>query len=135
MSAFVVKDKTINKIVGYLRHSTGVSETEWICSRHRLHVDTEHNCKALGQALFAMNCEAVNQRYGENQAQEFRPLDYQYKFELPNQRQAYQALRCLLYQCREGDVPETELYKGMDAVSDSIAHDFARRACEDLPWE
>jgi hypothetical protein len=82
----------------------------------------------LANAMFELNCNAVDQRYGDNQAQEFRPLDFKFKHEyLGSGYAAYDRLGEWIYQCSEGDVPESsELYKVMHRLYDSMAHSFFR---------
>lgn len=49
---------------------------------------------------------------------------------------SWYALRCVLYQSSEGDVPESESYKKWDKISDERAHTFASNAAMDagLEW-
>ena len=89
-------------------------------------------------AMFDLNCEAVDQRYGPGQAEKFRPLDYKFQY-LPhaNNFQALKSLRCWLYQCSEGNVPETELYKAFDEISAAICYGIVTRlpAYEAAQWD
>jgi hypothetical protein len=82
----------------------------------------------LGNAMFELNCNAVDQRYGDNQAKEFRELDYSYSpAYVGSGYQAYDRLGEWLYQCAEGDVPESSaLYKAMQRIYDNLAHKFFR---------
>jgi hypothetical protein len=71
----------------------------------------------LGQAMFQLNVIAVDARYGSGEAKRFRPLDYHY--EVPESVplvQVLKSLQCWLYQCDEGDVPQTALYMLFDNV-------------------
>ena len=84
MSAYIVEDQTINQIVGYLSQLEGTSSKQWIIRpltelgfpELRTNLDKQ---KELGEEMFKLNCESINQRYGENQAEQFRPLDYAFK--------------------------------------------------------
>ena len=65
----------------------------------------------LGQAMFQLNISGVEARYGTGEAAKFRNLDYQYRMtQTVPLVQVLKSLQCWLYQCNEGDVPETELY-------------------------
>jgi hypothetical protein len=65
----------------------------------------------LGHAMFQLNINAVDARYGNGEAEKFRKLDYRYQETVPVPlMQVLKSLQCWLYQCCEGDVPETELY-------------------------
>jgi hypothetical protein len=71
--------------------------------------------KHLGQAMFQLNINGVEARYGSGEAAKFRKLDYRYQVTEPVPFvQVLKSLQCWLYQCREGDVPESELYKLFD---------------------
>ena len=133
MSSFVVEDKTINRVVSFLYHDRDRGE---YC-RCQLGVlgfhlqdakegEIEVELQRFGQAMFDLNCEAVNQRYGPGEAAKFRPLDYSFKWESWGGGQeifsTLKALRCWLYQCSEGNVPQTELFKIMDGLADAIAY-------------
>jgi len=133
MSAFVVEDSTINKVIEVLR----MRDMDGITRFYNINLESKENRQEFGQRLFDMNCEAVNQRYGENQAQEFRKLDYSYQLEAhTTPLSGLKALRCLMYQCTEGEVPETELYQTMDRISGDIAMRIINRMPEydSLPW-
>lgn len=129
MSAFVVEDKTINGVVSFLAHGRGL---EWlrrqVAESTGCDLETVDGRENLARAMFALNIRAVDARYGEGQAQEFRPLNFEFRRELQTSAlQAYASLRCWLYQCSEGDVPESSsLYVAMTAASDSLAHHIVR---------
>ena len=107
MSAYIVGDQTINVIVSHL-HSN--RDLEWLrsefCEAAHARSDAE-----IGAALFKMNCEAVEARYGVGEAAKFRPLDYHFRLDPASARQVYDEIKTLDYQCSEGDVPETALFK------------------------
>lgn len=64
--------------------------------------------------MFKLNVEAVNQRYGQGEAERFRPLDYKFRYELVGSiQQAIKSLECWLYQCTEGTVHEHPVYQIM----------------------
>ena len=124
MSAFMVEDKTINRVTSTLYHDR---EAAWTQKQlfETCGIPTDggrDRCAAqLGQLMFALNIRGVNARYGSDQAKEFRPLDYAYHYEMTTRMQALKSLRCWLYQCTEGDTDQQELYKIMDNYSHSLA--------------
>ena len=124
MSVFMVEDKTINNIVAYLAIDR---DFEGFC-KYRLkgtyiNLGTPEARKSFANNLFKLNCAGVNERYGEDQAQEFRPLSFQYRSVLPPTIiQTYKALGCLIYQCSEGNVTETDLYRTLNEISNWMAH-------------
>jgi len=133
MSAFIVEDKTINGIVSWM-HDAIVRKTDYAwCVRtleklgYRL--DSDLGCKRLAEELFTLNCDSIEQRYGEGQAEKFRPLDFQFQLtRTGNPYQALKSMRCLLYQCCEGDVPEqSDLYNALEKVSLELSYQIVSR--------
>ena len=130
MSAFIVEDKTINEIIAFLHLNQQRMDYAGIARLiQKAGYDIEQNeeeWKHLADDMFWTNCVAVDERYGVGQAQTFRELNFKYEFclkEGTNAIQAFKSLRCWLYQCTEGDVPETsEIFKLMDEVSDMMAY-------------
>jgi len=65
--------------------------------------------------MFQLNINGVDAQYGNGKALSFRKLDYHYRLAQPVPLvQVLKSLQCWLYQCHEGAVPETELYKLFD---------------------
>lgn len=92
------------------------------------------NIKAVYNALSEMNHNAVNQRYeGINFEAEPFPKEYKqfevagnYKdgaFEIPiSYYQLLKSIDCYLYQCSEGNVPESALYKAVEDIRAMLAN-------------
>jgi hypothetical protein len=116
MSAFMVEDRTINYIVNWLRRQR--DELHIIPDKlQKLGIDTGIPgwAEILGHEMFQLNIKAVDARYGEGEAVRFRKLDYRFEHtEAVPLEQVLKSLRCWLYQCSEGDIPQTELYKLFD---------------------
>ena len=77
MSAYICEDKTINRIVTYLQISDDLGY-----ARERVLGKLGYTGKfagELGRAMFELNCQSIEERYGKGQAKEFRSLDYKYK--------------------------------------------------------
>jgi hypothetical protein len=140
MSAFVVEDRTINQVITWL----DLHRREQPYLLHQIKAVTGYNPEddaydeqtgwpALGQAMFDLNVRAVEARYGEGEAAQFRPLDYRHHFERTTDIGVYKALQCWLYQCSEGDVPEMPLYKLFDHyVQQTIGYSIISKLPE---WE
>jgi hypothetical protein len=132
MSAFMVADKTINHVVSWL--SAEVVRNGWFKDKVEagLQIDTgQPQWEAtLGNAMFRLNIDAVNARYGDGEAQRFRKLDYQYRIASAPKLQVYKSLRCWLYQCCEGAVFKRPLYQAFDTV---IIDYLMRQIIADLP--
>ncbi len=72
--------------------------------------------------MFQLNCDGVNARYGEGEAERFRPLDFKYKPEIYlSLVQVFKSLQCWMYQCCEGDVPKTKLYQFFTKIENHLA--------------
>lgn len=126
MSAFIVEDSVINRVVSFI--ATAKNED---AAREIIHKETDCDIRtregraALGKMMFDLNCNAVEQRYGAGEAASFRELNYTYapSARLTTPVQAYKSLQCWLYQCSEGDVPDSSLlFATMTKVGDALAH-------------
>jgi len=111
MSAFIVENKIINRVVAWVRRESNdhhwiredVSKAAGLCQFD------DHWEEKLGAAMFLLNCTAVAVRYGER-ASNHPP--YTWRMEWSSTVQTFKHLECWLYQCSEGDIPETnELHK------------------------
>jgi len=119
MSAFIVSRDCITRIVDAISKCLDKKDIEDIFGT--AHKDT------IGYQLWKMNYEAVNQRYKETDT----APDYVFP-ESPfcSEMQSYKSLRCYLYQCSEGDVPDSLLYKKLDSFSDKLGSSAASSTAE-----
>lgn len=136
MSAFVVSPAVIDRIISSLYNETDrdygrtwrlrILETAGYDGR------TVEGIKTLARDLHAMNVAAVSQRYPDD------PMDdlpgagvvYEPRFvpparDLDDRCQFLMDLKCLVYQCSEGDVPTWPLYKALQDLTDSVATSIA----------
>lgn len=112
MSAFFVGDDCLTKVVtAILRYTdTFGGEASFPC-----------NASHIGSELRQMNAEALRQRYSD------RFGDTELDYEFPGMAEAatpealLKAVRCLHYQCAEGNVPETDpLFAELDKLSEAM---------------
>ena len=123
MSSYLVPDQTINRIVTFLCYS----DLEWLRQLFYEVISREGDFGfTVGKALFDLNVNAVEQHYGKGEAEKFRKLDYAYRAEKTSLVQVYDAVKELMYQCCEGDLPETELYKLLVATKAAVADQIIR---------
>lgn len=140
MSAFIVENRTINKVVTRLQRDLNDGYGYY---REQFKVlgfdhDSREFCEKLGQALFDLNVQAVNQRYGEGSADGFRPLYYTFKGEYSHTLvSVFKSLRCWIYQCSEGNTPEQPLFKLMKEYSNALAENIISRLEEynECEWD
>jgi hypothetical protein len=119
MSSFIVSDPTINRVVSYLARDKHNASYAVRRLREELGITSAGSelGKELGVLMSALNIAAVSTRYNEENAVN----DYRFKQVLCTKIQALKSLRCWIYQCSEGDIPERPLYKIMDEYADSLA--------------
>ncbi len=133
MSAFMVEDKTINRVVTWLTREVATNRhftLDWLAREYGVDLESAGWDETLAQAMFQLNCDGVNARYGKGEAEKFRPLNFTYKPEdYHSLVQVLKSLQCWKYQCSEGDVPETQLYRFFEAV----AHHLALKIVMGLP--
>jgi hypothetical protein len=132
MSAFIVEDETINRVVTWLTREVQTNRftLDWLAREYDVDLTSDRWNETLAQAMFQLNCDGVNARYGNGEAEKFRPLNFTYKLEdYHSLVQVLKSLQCWKYQCSEGDVPETKLYQFFEEVE----HHLALKIVMDLP--
>lgn len=132
MSAFIVSAQTINQIVAGISFLVKQSETRQIPGRFaEAGFDTNQPGweEKLANAMFALNAQAVAQRYSEPEAKGFT---YARVACLPNPNiyQLLKSINCWLYQCSEGDVPQRPLYQFFE---DGVVRWLLERIVYNLP--
>ena len=134
MSCYIVDDETIDTILnlfsacrnGCYIGGTSTYGIDWqirrVLGEYVPEIPSNDDWTNLGQSLMGMNLAAYYARYGDWEGWARRDV-YQYHFDTyPTLIRAYKAIKCLLYQCFEGDIPERwSLYKAMDAIKGAIA--------------
>ena len=141
MSAYIVENSTINRVVSFLATDrNGDYLRRMILRETGCNLEMAHGREDLGKAMRDLNCNAVDQRYGDGESKTFLD-DLSYTFVLDiavNRFQAYKSLKCWLYQCAEGNVPdESLLYAAMERVKGEMADDIvsALPAYEACKWD
>jgi hypothetical protein len=80
---------------------------------------------SLGTAFYKLNDDALGARYGEEPSGEsfkFNPMAMNGWGSTQSARcKELKALHCLRYQCSEGKVPETALYRGLEKAIGDLA--------------
>ena len=110
MSSYIVENETIDRIISTMENTKIIHE--WIDDK-----------TTFGQKLIDMNISAVDQRYSETND----PIKYTYNRRLVSNVQGLKSLHYFLYQCMEGDVPESDLYIKMRRVSDCLAQTIIQK--------
>jgi hypothetical protein len=128
MSAFVVDNSTISRVVTFFQHSRYFGP---VVAGYDLRQANDRH--ALGFVMHSMNVSAVGQRYlgylGE-------VVPYKFSYEFGSTFAALKSLECWIYQCSEGDIPERQLYKDMKELSAQLAMSIVSELPEykSAPW-
>ena len=127
MSAFVVSNTTMGRVVNRLFAASHDQRCTWSKPPAELWAKTVEALPELGQLLYSLNARAVSERYGEP-AQE---VQYVHHWTINSSPvQDLKSLHCLIYQCSEGNVPDTDLYKALVQYSHKLAEDIVRQLPE-----
>jgi len=126
MSAFVVADQTIDRVVNYLHQMDRHDLKPLFCLGYTLqgHGDDpgDDDRETIGRDMHLLNIDAVRQRYGDADSSGMIPPAYVHT---PGAAapavSVFKALGCWLYQCDEGTVCEAPLYKAMDHIRAALA--------------
>jgi hypothetical protein len=111
MSAFMVDDKTINRVVTWLTGEVRISRftLDRLAREYEVDLTSDGWDEKQANAMFQLNCDGVNARYGVGEAEKFRSLNFTYEPEIYYSLvQVLKSLQCWKYQCGEGDVPHTK---------------------------
>lgn len=122
MSSFIVSNKCINRIVTKLYIN---KDRDYVYHFRELAKILKIDSSALseqtiGEALFKMNCKAVGARYGKFKDMVSEAYKYEPMFNI-SLIQTYKDIQSLTYQCSEGKIPETRLYKWLKEFQHSVA--------------
>ena len=115
MSAFIVSDETMHRVVDAVQESNACL--------HNMGLTKATKPDLIGRALYHINELAVRARYGDNRPPDLTaPQTYRHKPSLSSEVERYKAASCLLYQCSEGDVPETPTFRALADLTRAIGH-------------
>lgn len=138
MSSFIVENKTINRIVNFCfwehddvlkyeiqRELKEININLW--NLHETDKETDKVLKAFGEELLKLNLMAFYDRYKHIKEieQEIKEAIKEYKYEdTPlkdrNKFQVLKSIHCFLYQCSEGNIPESNLFKVIQKIGEHI---------------
>jgi hypothetical protein len=130
MYAFMVNTNVMAKVVTAILLNLDTFDGESTCRRAMLAAPTNQQKEIgtqIGRKLFLMNRRALRARYGCDDH-----LHPEFVFERwadTTPVEQFKAIHCLLYQCAEGNVPNSLLYDALNHV----AGELAQRIVQDLP--
>lgn len=115
MSAFIVEEETIDRVVFALCNWCGTAQD-------RMRKDDPKHRNDLGQKLWDLNHRSVNARYSEDT----KPARYEYRGHPPTMIQAYKSLACLLYQSCESGCDKDPLYVALREAESRLAKQIVK---------
>lgn len=141
MSSFFVGNQQISKLANTL-HRVSPRLNGDVASR------LPPSAEELAFDLYKMNIDALAHRY-QDWSEMVEPFEYNEtlgfnvwsdsdaKTEERELAQMYQSMMCYLYQCSEGEVGESKLFKDVQHLHSSLAHNIARRFAKEngAKWE
>ena len=139
MSSFIVDNETINKIVSYLYGKAVGGDTSVVSLglvKMGFDLSDPLHTERLANAVFDLNVAAVKARYGEAEGEGFPLPTFTYVFTPATQIEVIKALECWKYQCTEGRMPASELYKAMTVTHHLLCTDYIHQTkeYEAAPW-
>ncbi len=121
MSSFIVSNECMSNVINGLYWNHGFKEMY----RHQIHKkmnldnydkDSDLAYQDFGNKLFELNQKAVMARYPEDKTNYAQIHKFEWKDRSVSDLQFLKSVQCLMYQCSEGDVPNTELYKWLEVL-------------------
>jgi hypothetical protein len=130
MSAFIVNTSVMAKVVTaiLLNHDTFDGESTSRSAFLATPTDAQKEAgTTIGRRLFLLNRRALRARYG---CSTVGLPDFAFKeWAVASPVEQFKAMSCLLYQCSEGNVSDTQLYGELNRA----AGELAQRIVQDLP--
>ena len=143
MSAYIVNDFTIDQVLTAIQeldsgHVFIGKQTKRMSDYPK--IERDGILQSIADHLLKMNTQAVNFRYGERTKirKPIKPahvlnvasLDCFRPYPLAELVGRYKAITCLLYQCAEGKIPNSKLYKQLDRFAGEYAAMIVHRMPE-----
>lgn len=117
MSAFIISEECMRRVVTSILDARGQRCWGAPKSMGGVLLDAPDAADCLAAALYGLNARAVYQRYWHEE-----PIpEYAHRSLASTPLEAHKAVCCLLYQCAEGDVPQTRLYLELAAFRNWLA--------------
>ena len=139
MSAFLVGDPTINHIADMMVYGP--------VSQYISPILPHLEQKECAKRLKILNLESLNQRYGDNwddvdaEVSDERfdkyPIRIMNNTPAPSLIQSLKHVQCYLYQCNEGNVPDSSLYKDVEKLQNGLIWEIISNMKEyqESTWE
>jgi hypothetical protein len=138
MSSYLVDDKSLCLIATYLvkckntNENTGLTDIHYPCGE-----ELDDKIKALAIKLKKMNVKALDIRYGIGKVKAALELSYSRSTINDSKYQVLKSIECYLYQCSEGAVIKSKLYKAIKNEMYALGFELVKNtpAYEKVKWE
>jgi len=132
MSAYMVDDNTINKIIATLYNKVRVSEYYWSAEPLKnagYDLRKKEDRQRLAIRMYALNRRSIRERYSREAAKMDTQAGFTFQDTMPvSLVQTYKSIQCWKYQACEGTCDQASLYKLMSEVSNRLAHEIVTKS-------
>ena len=121
MSAYVLDDIAISQVARFLVYGYTIHQTTF----------HDYDAETCAKRLHALNCAAVGQRYPDSPDMIEGAFTYDdSELHVPT-GQSLKTLECLICQCSEGDVVESESYRQLERAAGGTRRRLLEAHCSD----
>jgi hypothetical protein len=132
MSAFMVNSTVMAKVVTAILLNLDTFDREGTCRVALLAAPTDAQKEAgtkIGRKLFLLNRRALRARYGNGEHLRLPEFVFE-KWADATPVEQFAAMRCLLYQCCEGKVPDGRQYQALNSAAGELAQGIVQDLAE-----
>jgi hypothetical protein len=131
MSSFIVKEKTINRIVTFLdrqnyRTDILAGRIKRIMEKYHIVLNSQRHLDVLANVFLLLNKKGTDYRYDVNNVVTIQ----KFESEKGSNIQVLKSIECLLYQADEGDIPNTKPFKFLEEVAQALKDDIISNLAE-----
>jgi hypothetical protein len=124
MSAFMVNANVMAKVVTAILLNFDTFDGESTCRAALLAAPADAQKEAgtkIGKKLFLLNRRALRARYGCAEHLSLPEFVFE-RWAHASPIEQFKAMHCLIYQCNEGKVSDSQLYDELNRVAGELAH-------------
>ena len=128
MSAFIVNTNVMAKVATAILFNFDTFDRESTCRMALLAAPTDAQKEAgtkIGRKLFRLNRRALRARYGCGEHLNLPEFVFE-KWADATPVEQFKAMCCLLYQCCEGNVPNSRLYDELNRSAGELAQSIVQ---------
>lgn len=116
MSSFMISTDCMNNIINGLFWNNEFKDLhKYLFKDQQLHESNDF--LKLSEKLFLLNQKAVFSRYNDKPNSDYAQIPkFKWKDKSVSDMQFLKSMECLRYQCYEGNIPKTKLFKWLDRV-------------------